>query len=264
MPENLLEAPERNAIEALLSKCNAGLGKAAPTFEQLLGFVSAAAITPGGFGLSDWLQPLFDFNGVVLSDFEDIERMTASVTSLYDRAEAVYLRGESILPFNMDDVQVVVTPQPLIDWATGLHGAVALQEDIWYPYEDDAEWVPEKLKQEVNLNIQCLSTLVDPASIPEVVKDPIPFQQNILKDLPGWEPEEKPRETWDDELMGLFRCFSMARLSVIVDSLQRYSTAYDNVTVEELRRLGLIRDDPVAGEVAGKCDEAKKAPPGSE
>src|SRR5690349_15550507 len=132
MTENLLEAPERDAIEALLLKVNAGIGKA-PTFERLLGFISGAALTPGGFDASDWMQPLFDVNEVVFTDLEDIEQFMASLTSLYDRVDALRQRKEDLFPFDLMDIEVLQEPLPIMDWATGLHKAVTFQEDIWYP-----------------------------------------------------------------------------------------------------------------------------------
>ena len=224
MTENLLQSPERGTIEALLQKSNAGLTQA-PTFERLLGFISGAVLTPGGFEPSDWMQPLFDLIGVVFNDIDDIEALIAAVMPLYDRVAAVRSRGEKLCPFELDNLDVVKDAAVIIDWATGLQRAVTSQEDIWIPYEGDVDFVDDELKREVNLNIQCLTTLVDPSSIPEIIKDPVPFQRNVLSQCPGWSGEV--RETWDAELIEMLKCFCLARLDTIMDSFQRYSTAYD-------------------------------------
>ena len=225
MTENLLEAPERDTIEALLTKSNAGLGQA-PTFDRLLGFISGAVITPDFFEASDWLQPLFDLNGIVFVDVEDIELFTDSVISLYNRADALRLRGERLCPFDLPvEIDFTTERQPVFEWAKGLHLAVSWQEDIWIPYEGDADYIDESLRNEVNLNIQVLAVLADPSQIPEIVKDPVPFQRNILSECPFWNKEV--RDTWDEELMVIFKYFSLGRLHWIMDSLQRYATVYD-------------------------------------
>lgn len=238
MTENLLEAPERGAIEALLKKCSAGFGQA-PTFERLLGFVSGAMITPGGFDAADWLQPLFDLNGIVFTDIADIELFMAALTPLYDRVEAVRLSGENVCPFDLRTPEVLNQSVAVIDWATGLHCAVQSQEDIWIPYEDEVDFVDDKLKDEVNLNIQSLTTLVEPSSIPDIIKDPVPFQRNVLSHCPGWS-EESLRETWDDELVEMVKLYCIGRLDRITASLQRYAKAYDegDVVVVDCQNLG--------------------------
>ncbi|MCM0084431.1 YecA family protein [Geomonas sp. Red32] len=240
MSENLLEAPERDAIEAHLKKCQENFGRET-SFEQLLGFVTGAVITPGGFEPSDWLQQLFDLNGIALGAVEEIEVFMESLLSLYERVEAVKLQGGKLFPFDLLKVNLVSDAQPVIDWATGLHHAISSQEDIWIPYEDEVDDIDEKLKEEVNLNIQSLGTVVDPSTIPEIVKDPIPFQRNVLAGSPDW--HHALRESWDEELIMLFRIFGIARLHHIVDSLQRYAAAYDeDFVVVDASKLGMPRD----------------------
>jgi hypothetical protein len=230
MTENLLEAPERSQIEALLKKSHASPAQA-PTFERLLGFLSGAVVTPGGFMAEDWLQPLFDLNGIVFKDVDDIDHCTASLISLYERLDATRLRKEMLFPFDMKNLDIAEALLPMIDWATGLHCAVIFQEDIWIPEEGEADFVDDKLKMSVNLNIQSLTTLVDPKSIPDIVKDPIPFQRNVLSLFPDWQ-EDQLRETWDERLIELFRLFALGRLDAIMDSLQAYATAYDEADNE--------------------------------
>ena len=146
--------------------------------------------------------------------------------SLYDRLERLWLGKEGLFPFRMDSIEVANDQQPLLDWAIGLHRAVSLQEDLWIPYEGEVDQVDDTLKREVNLNIQSLTTVADPSTIPEIVKDPIPFQRNFVSQFPGWQ-EDMLSETWDDQLIELFRLFGLGRLDRIMDSLQRYSRAYE-------------------------------------
>lgn len=239
MTENLLETPERSTIEAVLEKSPAGFAQA-PTFERLLGFVSGAVITPGGFMPADWLQPLFDLNGIVFKDVDDIELCMASLISLYERIEAKRLRKETLFPFDLTNLDSVEASLPIIEWARGLHCAVTLQEDFWIPEEGEADFVDDKLKVAVNLNIQSLTTLVDPSSIPDIVKNPIPFQRNVLSQCLDWQ-EDMLRDTWDERLIELFRFFALGRLDAIMDSLQAYATAYDEgeneVVVIDVREM---------------------------
>ena len=228
MTENLLEAPERETTEALLTKSNAIFGHS-QTFERLLGFITGAVITPDVFMPSYWMQPLFDLNGIVLTDVEDIELFTESVMSLYSRVDAMKLRGERLCPFDLESIELTSAPQLAFEWAKGLHFAVSSQEDIWIPYEGEADFIDDKLKNEVNLHIQVLATLADPSSIPDIVKDPIPFQRNFLSECPFWQKEL--RETWDEELMLIFRYYSLGKLYAIMDSLQRYASVYEEPVV---------------------------------
>jgi hypothetical protein len=232
MSDNLLEAPERGAIEAVLLKGSDGFSQA-PTFERLLGFLSGAVLTPGGLSELEWLQPVFDLNGVALKNLEDIEVLTASLVSLYDRVDVMMQRKERLCPFDLNNPEILTDQRPVMDWATGLHHAVTWQEDLWIAGEDEDDFIDEMLKNEVNLNIQCLTTLVDPASVPQIVKDPIPFQRNVVAHFPDWR-EDMLRETWDDELLQLFHLFCFGRLDAIMDSLQRYSIAYDEGAVVDI------------------------------
>lgn len=241
MSENLLQAPERGAIEAILRKDEAALSPV-PSYERVLGFLTGAVVTPDEFMHSDWLQPLFDLNGIVVKDVEDIELLTASLISLFNRLDEMRLGKEMLCPFDLATPEILNEQVAVVEWATGLHGAVTLQEDLWIPYEDEVDWVDEKLKDEVNRNIQSLTTLIDPAKIPEMIKDPIPFQRNFLRHLPDWR-EDMLRETWDEELVTLFKLFCLGRVDAIMESLQRYSTAYSEGGFEVVDCSGIFPTD---------------------
>lgn len=225
MTENLLQAPERGAIEAFLQRLDAGDGQR-PTYERLLGFLSGVVITPVRFMPSDWLQPLLDLNGIVFDDIDDANRFMGALMPLYNRLNAVRLRDENLCPFDLHDAVDFVAAQRLTtDWAIGLHGALTLRAEIWAPEEGEARHVPEKLKEEVQVTIPFLWALADPQSIPEIVPDPVPFQRNLLSQGPGWQ-EDMLSETWDEELLELFKLFCLGRLEATTDALQRYAKAY--------------------------------------
>jgi hypothetical protein len=69
MINNLLNAPERDAIEAFLAKLDRAEGEP-PSYERLLGFLSGIVITPGLFMPSQWMQPLLDRNGIVFDTID--------------------------------------------------------------------------------------------------------------------------------------------------------------------------------------------------
>jgi hypothetical protein len=225
MTDNLLEAPERGEIEAILKKSSVDSPQA-PTFEKLLGFLTGAVITPGHFMADDWLQPLFDLNGIVVIDIGDIELLMNALTSLYDRLNAMRLRKGRLCPFDLTSEDIVSVLPQVIDWAIGLNSALTFQEDMWIPYEDEVEYIDEKLKLEVNVNLQCLNTIADPASIPELIKDPLPFQRNVLAKCFEWR-EDMFKESWDQQLIDLYTLFCIGRLDMMMGTLLRYASAYD-------------------------------------
>ena len=225
MNEKLLQAPERGTIEAFLQRLDPEYGSP-PTYEQLLGFLSGVVITPGHFMPSDWLQPLFDLNGIHFDDIDDANRFMGALMPLYNRLNAFRLRDENLFPFRLQDASDLEEAQRLAtDWAIGLHGALTLRPEIWAAEENEVRHVPEKLLEEVQVTIPFLWALAEPQSIPEIVPDPVPFQRNLLSQGPGWK-EDMLREAWNEELLELFKLFCLGRLRATTDALQRYAKAY--------------------------------------
>jgi len=81
MTENLLQAPERGAIETFLKRIDAEDDQK-PTYERLLGFLSGVVIMPRRFMSFDWLQPLLDLNGIVFDDIDDANRFMGALMPL--------------------------------------------------------------------------------------------------------------------------------------------------------------------------------------
>nr|HOP40143.1 UPF0149 family protein [Geobacteraceae bacterium] len=121
MAENLLQAPERDAIEAFLRQSDSGNGER-PSYERLLGFLSGVVITPGHFMPSEWLQPLLDFNGIVFDNIDDANRFMGALMPLYNRVNAARLRNENLCPFNLSEAPDLDVAQRLAtEWGIGLH-----------------------------------------------------------------------------------------------------------------------------------------------
>lgn len=225
MTNDLLQTPERDAIEAFLKRLAPRDG-APPTYERLLGFLSGVVITPGRFMPSDWMQPLLDLNGIVFDDIGDANRFMGALMPLYNRVNAVRLRDENLCPFDLSKADDLEEAQRLAtDWAIGLHGALTLRPEIWAAEEDEARHVPGKLLEEVQVTIPFLWALAEPQSIPEIVPNPVPFQRNLLSQGPGWQ-EDMLREAWDEELIDLFKLICLGRLGATTNALQRYAKAY--------------------------------------
>ncbi len=226
MTDNLLNAPERGAIEDFLQRSNVK-SEEKTTYERVLGFLSGVVITPGRFMPSDWLQPLLDLNEIVFDDIDDANRFMGALMPLYNRVNAIRIREENLCPFDLRVVAESDSGRKLVtDWAIGLHGALTLRPEIWGAEEHEAWHVPKKLLEEVQATIPFLWALAEPHSIPEIVPDPIHFQRNFLSQGPGWS-EDMLRETWDDELIDLFSLFCLGRLKATTDVLQSYARAYD-------------------------------------
>ncbi|MDD2337609.1 MAG: UPF0149 family protein [Geobacteraceae bacterium] len=226
MAENLLQAPERDAIEAFLRQSDSGNGER-PSYERLLGFLSGVVITPGHFMPSEWLQPLLDLNGIVFDNIDDANRFMGALMPLYNRVNAARLRNENLCPFNLSEAPDLDVAQRLAtEWGMGLHGALILRAEIWAPEEGKARHIPEELLEEVQVFIPFLWALAEPDSIPEIVPDPVPFQRNLLSQGPGWQ-EDMLRDEWDEELIELFKLFCLGRLGATTSALQRYAKAYE-------------------------------------
>lgn len=226
MTENLLQAPERDAIEAFLRQSDSGDDER-PSYERLLGCLSGVVITPGHFMPSEWLQPLLDLNGIVFGDIDDANRFMGALMPLYNRINAARLRNENLCPFDLSKAPDLDEAQRLAtEWGIGLHGALTLRAEIWAPEESEARHIPEELLEEVQVTIPFLWALAEPDLIPEIVPDPVPFQRNLLSQGPGWQ-EDMLREEWDEELIELFKLFCLGRLEATTAALQRYAKAYD-------------------------------------
>lgn len=236
---DLLNAPERGAIEAYLLRRKPAAGPA-PTFERLLGFLSGVAITPGGLMPSVWMQPLLDMSGIVFLDAEDAGNFMDRVMPLYNRLNGMRQRNENLCPFDwradsdLEEAQLKAT-----QWGIGLHDALRLRPDVWAPKKHEARHVPAGLLEEMEHTMAFIWAVADPDSVPHIVPDPVPFQRNFLSRAPGWK-EEMLRQAWDDELVGMFLIMCLSRLGQTTDALQRYARAYEGG-----RRAGAARP-PVA------------------
>jgi uncharacterized protein len=225
MTKNLLEAPERDVIEAFLSRLDTEDGPS-PCYERLLGFLSGVAITPGQLMPSDWMQPLLDLNGIIFSDFKDANGFMGALMPLYNRVNEVASRGESLYPFDLNAAADLDGAQQLVrEWGIGLHGALTLRPEIWAPEDDEVRHVPKDLLAEEKATIPFIWALAEPEAIPEIAPDPVPFQRAFLATVPGWQ-EDMFRETWDEELTEMFTIFCIGRLKSTIDILQRYGKAY--------------------------------------
>jgi len=224
MTSNLLQAAERNEIEAMLGKLDTEDGPA-PSYQRLLGFLSGVVITPGFLVPSQWIQPLLDKNGIVFQDIGDANRFMGALMPLYNRINDLRLQGENLCPFELSGADLETMQRPATDWGKGLHDALTLRAEIWVPEKHEVRHVPRKLLDELESAMPFLWALAEPESIPEIVPDPVPFQRMFLDGESGWR-EEMLRETWDEELIELFGVFCLGRLKVNMDVLQRYAKAY--------------------------------------
>jgi yecA family protein len=225
MTDNLLETPERAAIEDFLRRSN-GKPEEKPTYERVLGFLSGVVITPVRFMTSDWLQPLLDMNSIVFDDIDDANRFMGALMPLYNRVNALRLRDENVCPFELDKTaEAFDARERIVEWAIGFHSALTLRPDIWGAEKHEARHVSAELLEEAHAAIPFLWAMAEPQSIPEIVPDPVPFQLSLLKRVPGW-TEDMQRETWDDELIDLFVLFCVGRLKETTEALQRYAEAY--------------------------------------
>jgi yecA family protein len=223
---NLLNAPERGAIEIFLLRQKPADGQA-PTFERLLGFLSGVVITPGGITPSDWMQPLLEFNAIVFNDTDDATQFMDQLMPLYNRLNDMRLRNENLCPFDWREMtDLDKAHQQASDWGIGLHDALRLRPGIWAPEKHEARHVPAKLLEEMQHTMAFIWAIADPGSVPHIVPDPVPFQRNFLSRAPGWK-EEMIRHSWDDELVEMFRLLCLSRLSSSTEVLQRYAKAYD-------------------------------------
>ncbi len=226
MTENLLQAPEKDEIEAFLQRTGA-VADQRPTYERLLGFLSGVVITPGRLMMSDWLQPFLDLNGIVFDGIDEANSFMGLLMTLYNRLNSVRLRDENLCPFDLDKTtEAFDARERIVEWAIGFHSALTLRPDIWGAEKHEARHVPTELLEEAHAAIPFLWALAEPQSIPEIVPDPVPFQRSLLKNVPGW-TEEMQRETWDDELTELFTLFCVGRLKEMTETLQRYANAYN-------------------------------------
>jgi yecA family protein len=224
---DLLQAPERAAIEAFLDKLETLDGQA-PSYERLLGFLSGVVITPGPFMPSQWIQPLLDKIDIVFQDAADANLFMGVLMPLHNRINELRLLGENLYPFGLlDETNLESMHRPATDWATGLHDALTLQADIWAPSSaQEVAHVPAKLLEEMGGAIPFLWALADPKAIPEIMPDPVPFQKNFLSRAPGWQ-SFMMRTAWDEELIEMFGLFCISQLETVMDTLQRYAKSYD-------------------------------------
>lgn len=262
MTDNLLVAPERAAIEEFLQR-NDSQQEEKASYERVLGYLSCVVITPGHFMPSDWLEPLFDLNDIIFDSLDDANRFMSALMPLYNRVNAVRLREENLFPFDLSDaVESENARRLIIDWAIGLHHALTLRPKIWGAEEKEASHVPADLLEEVQLTIPFLWGLAKPQAIPEIMPDPVPFQRNVLSKTPGW-TQDMLSETWNDELINMFRMLCIGQLRETTEILQRYSKAYARkpvATVTPLRPLSgkkkIGRNDPCpcgSGKKYKKC-----------
>ena len=224
---DLLQAPERAAIEAFLEKLETTDGQA-PSYERLLGFLSGVAITPGPFMPHQWIQPLLDKIDIVFQDAADANLFMGVLMPLYNRINDLKSLDKSLFPFEpFNETNLESLHQPATDWATGLHDALTLHADIWAPSSaHDVAHIPAKLLEEMQGAIPFLWALADPEAIPKFMPDPVPFQKNFLSKAPGWQ-SFMMRTAWDEGLIELFGLFCVRQLETVMDSLQRYAKAFD-------------------------------------
>jgi yecA family protein len=225
MTDDLLKAPERRAIEALLAKLDATEGEP-PSYVRLLGFLAGVVLTPGLFMPSQWLQPLLDANGIIFEDFADANGFMSALMPLYNRVNDLRLRDRNLCPYLLDDPEALVAQQSeAADWVRGLHAALALNPEIWAPSPKGARQVPPELQREMGSTIPFLWAVAEPRLIPKIIPDPVPFQKSFLSTVPDWK-DDMFSETWTEELMDVFELSCLGRLNVFMDVLQRYAKAY--------------------------------------
>ncbi|NVN92604.1 MAG: UPF0149 family protein [Desulfuromonadales bacterium] len=240
---NLLNAPERGAIEVFLLR-QERRGEQAPTYERLLGYLSGVVITPGGLLPSDWVQPLLEYNGIVFPAMDDAKSFMDLLMQLYNRVNEKRLRGENLCPFDWSNVSDPEDAQRQgTEWGIGLHDALKLRSKIWAPEKHEVRHVSTKLVEELGHALAFLWAIAEPQSVPDILPDPLPFQRNFLSHTPGWR-EDMLRETWDEELVEMFRLTCLGRLTTMTDTFQRYSKAYDTGT-----RAGSSKPSLASGKV---------------
>lgn len=223
---DLLTAPERGAIEVYLLRQKPANGQA-PTYERLLGFLSGVVITPRGLTPSDWMQPLLDFTGIVFDDSDDATHFMDLLMPLYNRLNDMRLRNENLCPLDWrKTTDMDRAHQQATEWGIGLHDALRLRAEIWAPEKHEARHVPAKLLEEMEHTMAFIWAIADPGSVPHILPDPVPFQRHFLSHAPGWK-EEMIRQSWDDELVEMFRLLCLSRLASTTETLQRYARAYD-------------------------------------
>lgn len=235
MPNSLLSAPERGAIEVFLRQ-QTPAGASPPGYERLLGFLSGVVITPGGLMPSEWFQPLLDYNGIVFTSADDARRFMELVLPLFNRVNDLRIANEVLCPFDWSNVQDLgETHRQAAEWATGLHDSLKLRPDIWGLDKQDVRHVPSRLVEEARHAVVFLWAIAEPAAIPGIVPDPLPFQRNFLSRFPGWK-DEMLSESWNAKLVEMYRVMCVSRLSSTSEVLQRYARAYDGG-----RRAGLAK-----------------------
>jgi len=243
MSNSLLSAPERGAIEVFLHQQQAS-NAGHPNYARLLGFLSGVAITPGGLMPSEWMQPLIDFNGIVFKSDDDARQFMELLMPLYNRVNDVRLANENLCPFdwsNLSDLEAM--QRQAAEWGTGLHDALKLRPDIWVPEKQDVRHVPSGLAEGARHAVVFLWAIADPAAIPDIVPDPLPFQRNFLSRFPGWK-DEMLSEAWDAKLVEMYRVMCVSRLAFTTDALQSYARAYDSG-----RRSGASKPQSVPGKI---------------
>jgi len=240
---NLLNVPERAAIDVFLLS-QKRTNDQVPTFERLLGFLSGVVITPGGLMPSDWVQPLLDFNGIIFQTAEDAKQFMDLMMPLYNRLNDARLRGENLCPFDWSNTSDLdKAQQQAAEWGTGLHDALKLRPQLWVPEKREARHIPAKLVEEMRSALPFVWAIAEPGSVPDIMPDPVPFQRNFLSHTPGWR-DDMLSETWDDELVEMFRILCLSRLKSTTEILQRYAKAYDTGT-----RSGSSRPSVPSGKV---------------
>lgn len=244
MTNDLLNAPERGAIEAFLAKLDTAEG-APPSYERLLGFLSGVVITPGLFMPSQWLQPLLDKNGIVFDTMDAANAFIGAMMPLYNRVNDLRLLEVNLCPFEFNNsADLEAAKGPATDWSIGLHEALKLRAEVWVP-EDDDRHIPKQSHDEMLAAIPFLWAVADPQAIPEIVPDPIPFQRKFLTGTPGHDGVLS--ENWDDELMELFGIFCLGQLKSTMAILQRYSKACGDRAPVAAKSAPLVREGAKIG-----------------
>lgn len=224
MTDNLLHGPERAIIEHFLQHSADGEKKF--TFEGLLGYLTGVVLTPGSFLPSEWLQPLMDHGGVEFDGLDQGKLFMEQIMLLYNRLNDRCLKSQDLCPFSGGpDLLESGYFQGAVDWVTGLHDVMTMRTEVWGCEAEEAPHVPADLCEEMAHSLPLLWAIAKPQDIPEIVPDPVPFQRNLLSSAELWN-EEMLKESWDDELIELFRLFCIGRLHQLVDAVQRYSAAY--------------------------------------
>jgi len=224
MTDNLLNGPERLIIETFLQRSADDENQL--TFEYLLGYLAGVVFTPGSFLPSEWLQPIMDRGSVVFDDLDQGKLFMEQIMLLYNRLNDRRLKSLDLCPFtDSPDLADAGYFQRAVDWTTGLHDVMTMRTEVWGCEAEEAPHVPAPLCEEMAHSLPLLWAIAKPQDIPEIVPDPLPFQRNLLSTAEFWR-EEMLKETWDEELIELFRLFCVGRLKQLVDAMQRYSAAY--------------------------------------